>query len=66
MKYILTASILLLNLAFVFGQRTKEGIFLETKSKTRLYYVELNNSDGKVFEMRSYLDKAGSGIQLEI
>ena len=29
-----------------------------------MYYVELNNSGGKVFEMGSYLDKAGSGYSI--
>ena len=64
MKYILTTLILLLNFPVVSGQSNNEIVFLETKSKTRLYYVELNGSDGKVYEMGSYLDKAGSGYSI--
>ena len=64
MKYILTSIILLFNFPVVFGQSNKEIVFLETKSKAHLYYVELNGSNGKVFEMGSYLDKAGSGYSI--
>lgn len=61
MKFILTAAIFLLKFSFVSGQISNEEIFFETKSKIHSYYVQLNNSDAHVFEMGSYLDKAGSG-----
>jgi len=64
MKYLLSITSFLFNLSIVHGQSDKGRVLLETKSKSHLYYIELSNSYGKVYEMGRYLDKAGSGYSI--
>jgi hypothetical protein len=64
MKNAVLTTCFLLSLSNLFGQGNNESILLETRSKTHLYYVELIGSVGKVYEMGSYLDKAGTGYSI--
>jgi len=60
-----TTTIILINLSFiVIGQSHNERIFLETNSKTELYYIELGDSFGKVYKMGRYYDKVGCGYSI--
>jgi len=65
MKPILITTTLLLNVLLLLGQQQNETLLLETKSKSSLFYVELNNGQGKVFEMGALMDKAGSGYSFK-
>lgn len=56
--------ILLLNYLFASGQDNGGKHLFQTNSKTHLYYVDLSNTDGKVYTMGGYLDKAGEGYSL--
>jgi hypothetical protein len=47
MKLTLLTTILLINLSFIFAQENKEITLLESRSKTQLYYVELNAAGGR-------------------
>jgi hypothetical protein len=58
-----TASILLFP-GMIYGQGNEQSIFLESKTKSRLIYLELNDSTAMVYEIGRYLDVAGSGFSI--
>jgi hypothetical protein len=65
MKSIFVFTSLLLNGLILLGQQSNETLLFETKSKSNLFYVELNNGQGRVFEMGAHVDKAGSGYSFK-
>lgn len=65
MKNFIATAILAFITPALFGQQDADGVFLQTNSKTRLYYVHLNISIARVFQMGSYLDVAGRGYSIK-
>jgi len=62
-KQVFTTLLLFIHL-FVLSQNNTNRTVLQTNNKTHLYYVDLNDADGKVYALGSYLDKAGTGYSL--
>lgn len=64
MKPVYAAVLLLLNYLPVLAQNDLGRAFLRTSSKMHLYYVDLDNSAAKVYEMGRHLDKGGTGYSI--
>lgn len=64
MRYIYAAILLLLSHLPAPAQDGAGRIFFQTNSKKHLYYVDMDNSAAAVYDMGSYLDKAGTGYSI--
>ncbi len=63
-KQIISITTLLLFYLFSAGQDSLSKTFFQTNSKAHLYYVDLKYSAAYVYEIGSYLDKAGTGYSI--
>jgi len=65
MRYICAAILLSLNCLSALAQDGAGRTFLQTNSKTHLYYVDMDNSAAVVYDVGKYLDKAGMGYSIK-
>jgi hypothetical protein len=65
MRYICAAILLSLNCLPALAQDGAGRTFLQTGSKTHLYYVDMDDSAAIVYDMGKYLDKAGTGYSIK-
>jgi hypothetical protein len=64
MKHCIVTMLLFVHYQFACGQTDTSRQFLQTNSKSNLYYVDLKDADLKVYAMGRYYDVAGQGYAI--